>query len=180
MMTVTPRDQMTRISTFGEAQEVLRSADFRNTLTTRRSNAITGFTIGGLVHDEHMQRRRAEMEVFSRASLVDYEFADVVPAIAEALAGGADRLDLIDVMRGGLLRVSARVIGLDDVTSDTRTRQLRDVADRIGEAASVEWTTRDPDEVIAAALAAKEEFLRGLLRAVARSTTRDGGAVRLR
>jgi cytochrome P450 len=157
-----PRERMLWITDYWEASDILRSPSFAANLHSRHSYPIAGESIVTLERDEHLQRRRTELPLFTRSALERYEFENVVPSVREALAGaheGAGTLDLLRVMHTALLRVSAAVIGLDDVTSAGQAQQLRSIAQRVGEAASVEWTTQNADDIVRQALEAKQEFV---------------------
>ena len=157
-----PREHMTWITDYWEAQDILRSESFAPDLHNRHSYPIVGESILTLERDAHLQRRRTELPLFSRPALERYEFEAVVPSIRAAFAGvpeGGGTLDLLRVMHTALLRVSAAVIGLDDVTSPGQAQHLRSIAQRVGEAASAEWTTQDVADIVGQALAAKQEFV---------------------
>jgi cytochrome P450 len=153
---------MTWITGYWEAHEVLRSSDFVADLHNRHSYPVVGESILTLEGDAHLSRRRTELPLFSRAALERYEFECLVPSIRQAFPADhpADvQADLLRVMQTALLRVSAAVIGLDEVTSEERTQQMRGIAQRVGEAASVEWSTRDVTDIVREALEAKREFV---------------------
>jgi len=157
-----PRERMMWITDYWEAQDILRSASFAPDLHNRYSYPIVGESIPTLERDAHLQRRRTELPLFSRPAIERYEFEAVVPSIREAFAGAREgdlTLDLLRVMQTALLRVSAAVIGLDDVTGPDQAQHLRSIAQRVGEAASAEWTTRDVEEIVRQALEAKQEFV---------------------
>lgn len=157
-----PRERMMWITDYWEAQDILRSASFASDLHNRHSYPVVGESILTLERDAHLQRRRKELPLFSRPAIERYEFEAVVPSIREAFAGAREgdlTLDLLRVMQTALLRVSAAVIGLDDVTRPDQAQHLRSIAQRVGEAASAEWTTGDVEEIVRQALEAKQEFV---------------------
>jgi cytochrome P450 len=157
-----PRERMMWITDYCEAQDILRSASFASDLHNRHSYPIVGESILTLERDAHLQRRRTELPLFSRPAIERYEFEAVVPSIREAFAGAREgdlTLHLLRVMQTALLRVSAAVIGLDDVTRPDQAQHLRTIAERVGEAASAEWTTGDVKEIVRQALEAKREFV---------------------
>src|SRR3954470_4149549 len=115
-------DEMEWITDFREADEILKSKQFRNTLHDGPARWIIGDTIGTLHGEAHTYRRRTEMLMFSRPALMSYELGLIRPALREALAAGAGRarVPIQGVMRAALLRVSARIVGLDvESTEDT-------------------------------------------------------------
>ena len=152
---------MTWIRSHAEAQEILLSHDFAASLHDGRSHPVVGDSLLTLVGQAHSERRRTEIVMFSRRSLMEYEFELVTPAVreslAEALASQDGEIDLLAVTHNALLRVSARIVGLDGVDSPEAIRHLTSVAGRLGEGASVEWAN-DPDTVVRNALEAKQEF----------------------
>ncbi|MCW2527777.1 MAG: cytochrome [Pseudonocardiales bacterium] len=155
-------DEMEWIRDFTEADEILKSKQFRNTLHDGPARWIIGDTLGTLHGDTHTYRRRTEMMIFSRQALMSYELELIRPALREGLAGvleetGTASIPIQSVMRGALLRISARIVGLD-VVSDDDTEALRSMSERVGEGTASEWLTEGVDEVVANAVAAKEEF----------------------
>jgi cytochrome P450 len=155
------RGPVTWIRSHAEALEILLSHDFAASLHDGRSQPIVGNSLLSLVGQAHSERRRTEIVMFSRRSLMEYEFDLVAPAVQESLdeavASQDGEIDLLKVTHNALLRVSARVVGLDGVDSPDAVQQLKDLAGALGEGASVEWAT-DPDAIVRTALAAKEEF----------------------
>jgi cytochrome P450 len=162
--TATARADMTWIRSHAEAQEILKSRDFVPTLHKRASYPIVGESLMTLEGADHLTRRRTEIVMFSRPALLEYEFDLVGPAIrssvAELISGGSGpiKVDFLRVIRDALLRVSARIVGLDDVDTMDATDRLLAIAERLSEGASLEWVTDGADRILAAALAAKEEF----------------------
>jgi cytochrome P450 len=150
------------IRDFDEADEILRSKYFRNTLHDGPARWIIGDTLGTLSGDPHTYRRRTEILMFSRPALIGYELELVRPALREHLAAvvgptGAAKIAIQAVMRGALLRISARIVGLDVVT-DEDTDLLRSMSERVGEGTASEWLTEGVDAVVATAIRTKEEF----------------------
>jgi cytochrome P450 len=167
MTTVTQpsRDQMIWIRGHDEAMEILKSTSFTPSLHQRGSAPILKDCLITLHGDEHTRRRRTEIVMFSRPALREYEFSLVVPALRESLAeartghDGAVKVDLLRVMKDALLRVSARVVGLDGVVTMADTDRLRDIAERLGEGAAVEWSTTDTAPILASAMQAKDDLV---------------------
>lgn len=169
MQTRPGHDEMEWITDFREADEILKSKQFRNTLHDGPARWIIGDSIGTLHGDAHTYRRRTEMLMFSRPALMSYELELIRPALREALAvptdepGGRVRVPIQSVMRAALLRVSARIVGLDVETRED-TEALRAVSERVGEGTASEWLTEGVDEVVRRAIEAKEEFRRRFFR----------------
>jgi cytochrome P450 len=163
------QSEMTYVRTHRDCQEVLRSDAFLPSLHYRSSAPLLADVLLTLEGDEHLRRRRNEIVMFSRASLMEYELGIIVPALQASLGitsdglSGQVKVDLLHVMRDALLRVSARIIGLDGVDSAAGTEQLREIAERFGEGASAEWSLEDKDAIVARALAAKSEFITSLV-----------------
>jgi cytochrome P450 len=153
-------DQMEWVTDYREADEILKSKQFRNTLHDGPARWVIGDSIGTLWGDEHTYRRRTEMLMFSRPALMSYELELIRPALRDAFAAAGEnvaRVAIQGVMRGALLRISARVVGLD-VTTAEDTEALRSMSERIGEGTASEWLTEGQDEVVRRAVEAKEEF----------------------
>ncbi|UOY01767.1 cytochrome P450 [Blastococcus sp. PRF04-17] len=155
------RGQVTWIRSHAEALEILLSHDFGASLHEGRSRPVVGNSLLTLVGPAHNERRRSEIVMFSRRSLMEYEFGLVMPAVQESLdeavASPDGEIDLLTVTHNALLRVSARIVGLDGVDSLDAVLRLKELAGPLGEGASVEWAA-DPDAVVRTALAAKQEF----------------------
>jgi cytochrome P450 len=154
---------MVWISDFEEADEILKSKLFYSTLSRGPSAPIMANTLISLHGDEHTYRRRTEILMFSRPALLAYELELVRPALRATLARlvGTDssaKVAIMEVMRFALLRVSARIVGLDGVDTHEVADELRSMAERIGEGNSSDWAVRDLDEIIRDALVAKDEF----------------------
>jgi cytochrome P450 len=151
------------ITDFREADEILKSKQFRNTLHDGPARWIIGDSMGTLHGEAHTYRRRTEMLMFSRPALMSYELELIRPALRDVLAaaaeepGGAVRIPIQSVMRAALLRISGRITGLDVVTPQD-TDALRSMSERIGEGTASEWLTDGVDEVVRRAVEAKEEF----------------------
>jgi cytochrome P450 len=148
------------ITDFREADEILKSKQFRNTLHDGPARWIIGDSIGTLHGEAHTYRRRTEMLMFSRPALMSYELGLIRPALREALAAagtGRARVPIQSVMRAALLRISARIVGLDVETQED-TDALRSMSERVGEGTASEWLTEGRDEVVRRSIEAKEEF----------------------
>jgi len=155
---------MIRVSAYQEVQEVLRSSGFWPSMFVRVSGPLLEGTLMTLSVEEHLKRRRTEVVMFSRAQLMEYELRTVIPALRQqldaAVAGTAalPRVDIMRIMREALLRVTAKVVGIDNLYDPADVEDLRDVADHFGEGSSAEWALEDREAVVAAAVAAKDRF----------------------
>ena len=152
---------MTWIRSHSESQEILLSHDFAASLHDGRSHPVVGESLLTLVGHDHRARRRTEIVMFSRRSLSEYEFDLVTPAVRQSLddavASQHGEIDLLAVTHDALLRVSARVVGLDGVDGPKSIAHLTRLAGALGEGASVEWAD-DPDAVVRTAVEATDEF----------------------
>lgn len=157
---------MTRIDSFVEANEILRSADFGAGRFEEESLPFRGRTLLEVDGPEHRGRRQLERVLVTRQMLDLYSAEIVGPAIERSLAAaerergedGLVRADLADLSHRMFIQVAAAVIGLDDVDTPERTAQLESCMYRLNAAFDVKFSTRQHDEVIAEGLEAKEEF----------------------
>jgi cytochrome P450 len=167
--------QMTLVTRYREVQEVLRSSSFWPSMFVRVSGPLLEGTLMTLDVDEHLRRRRTEVVMFSRAQLMAYELGTVVPALREQLESAfaeqpeAPKIDILHIMREALLRVTAKIVGIDDLDASGGMDELRELAEHFGEGSSAEWTLNDREAVVAASVAAKDRFAeRFFLRSLAR------------
>lgn len=157
------------LTRFNEIDEVLRSRDFVQG-THREAPMFLGDTLMLIDGDAHFERRRMESPLFSRAALAYYERHALQPVItstisdARANAGddGVVRADLVTLTRTMLWRIAAVTTGMDGVEGSAATERFIHQVNAIGEAATVQWSTRPQDEVLAEGLAVRgalvEEF----------------------
>jgi cytochrome P450 len=167
---------MTRIDSYAEIDEVLRSKDFVQG-SHRESGAFFGHTVLLLDGAEHAERRRLEAALFTKAALEHYEHQALAPVVEQQMArlsaehrgpDGLVRADIAPMVRSMLYRIAATTTGIDDVQTPERIERFRSFVERLGESATVEWSTRSHDEVIREGLQIRdrfaEEFLRPSLR----------------
>jgi cytochrome P450 len=157
---------MTMIADYGEIDEILRSADFRQGSHTE---SLPLFRDSLLLLDgpDHRERRRLENTLFDRTALVSYDHEALNPVVermvAEQLAGveagGSVGVDLVPLVRAMLHRIAAVTTGIDGVDTPERTEEFRRFLEDLGAAATVEWSTRDHDEVLAEGLRRRTEFV---------------------
>jgi cytochrome P450 len=161
-----PREEMHWVTAFTEAHDVLRSPAFASSLHDGNSFPIVGDGALLTLHGgEHLERRRAEVPLVARTSLRRYEQDFVIPILRRGLEvdrlarGETVRVDVLRTIQTGLLTVSAQVLGIDGIHGPDEADVLRDIANRVGEGVTAEWTTRPVEDVIGEALRAKQEFV---------------------
>jgi cytochrome P450 len=163
--------QFPRVETFAEIDEILRSADFHQG-SHRESGPVYGGSLVTIDGQEHRQRRRALMTLFSHEALKRNERDALLPAIAHTLdaltcARGQDgfvRADLVPLLRGFLIGVSAGVTGVDDVDDPVRRTRLQALVAKLEAASGVEWSTRHHAEVLEEGILARRELIRDFLQ----------------
>jgi cytochrome P450 len=160
----TPLEEMLWVRSYDEAYAILVSPHFASELHRRISYPIVGESLVTLHGQEHQTRRRTEMALFTHEALRDYEFQAVLKTVREGLDGAVGgvppgqlaRVDLSRLMQTALLNVSVMLVGLDDVAFE----HLRDIARALFEGTTSEFNTRNAQQAIESALAAKAEFAR--------------------
>jgi len=159
---------MTTITDPVEAMEVLRSVDIAAELHNRDSSPLLRGSVLTLTGTTHLERRRIEARLMVRDALAHYEAEVFGPAIRRRLdnlaavprrADGLVRDDLLIFTRMILVELTGRMIGLDGVDSQDGIEALYACAERFGEAASVEWSLLDHNEIVKAGLQASDEFV---------------------
>lgn len=159
--------EMQHFTDHDEVEEILRSEDFRPALHFRDSAPLLEGCVLTLGGDEHLARRRLQRPLFERRALAHYEHDVLSASLGVALdqaarnSGGdaLPRIDLLWLTRMALVPITAAVVGLDGVDTEERIVRLEDISRRLGEGASVEWSTRDHGEVMAEAMEAKDDLL---------------------
>jgi cytochrome P450 len=158
---------MTRITSVEEIEEILRNADIAADLHNRDSFPLLGGTILTLTRADHLERRRAESRIFARDALRYFEDTVLVPSIQRRMdrlaaeqrgADGLVREDLLVFTRMILVQLTATMMGLDGLDDDSEVEALYQYAECFGEAASVEWSVGDHNEILATALEASDVF----------------------
>ncbi|ODU26301.1 MAG: hypothetical protein ABT15_12580 [Pseudonocardia sp. SCN 73-27] len=153
-----------RTATYADGAEVLRSRAF--SVDVYHENAILlGGTLLGSDGDRHRHLKKIEGALFSAAHLAHYELKVLSAVVEDEMAAiaaqrsedGFARADLIPLMRRMTLRISAAVVGLDDI-DDERLSMLTGLIARLGDGILIQWTTRDHAEVMRDAAACKVEF----------------------
>jgi cytochrome P450 len=161
-----PLDQsLPRTTSYEEGVAVLKSAAFSSNIFDENAELLDG-TLLGSDGERHRSLKRVEGALFSSGHLEYYEKSILGRVMVEELetaklgsrnADGAIQVDLIPFVRRMALRISAHVVGLDDVDAEqltTLTGMLGQLADGI----LIQWSTRDHAEVMREALQTKREF----------------------
>lgn len=160
-------EDMPRVTSYEEAEEILRSPAFASVLHARDSAAIVADNVLTLSGEAHRRRRREEGDVVSFRALRGYERDVLSPSLELAFRladdqrgpDGVVRVDLLELARIALVHVTAAVIGLDGVDDEATASELQTIAKQVGEGVSVEWTVGDHRAVIETALAARARFV---------------------
>jgi cytochrome P450 len=161
--------ELEHLETFDEIDEVLRSPKFVQG-QHRQSLMFLGDTILLIDGDAHFARRRMESELFDRTALQYYESYALRPTIDRMMSAlqfrdtpPVCRADLVDITRTALYRISASVTGIDGVDEAESTKTFIDWVNLLGEASTVQWSTRPRDEVIAEGLEVRRRFFERFL-----------------
>jgi cytochrome P450 len=163
--------QFPRVDSYAEIEEVLRSPDFIQG-SHFESKPVFGGSLVVTDGPEHRQRRRTLMAMFSHEALQRNERELLAPAIRHAFehlknsrgADGLVRLDLVALLRGLTIQISASVTGVDGADDPGRRAHLQALVARLEAASGVEWSTRDKDEVMQEGIAAQRELIRDFLQ----------------
>ncbi|WP_197029436.1 cytochrome P450 [Paracoccus pantotrophus] len=163
--------QFAAVWSFAEIQEVMRSPDFHQG-GFQESLMFLGDTILMVDGKTHLDRKMVFAPLFSKEAMAYYEARLLEPTIAEVMAelgaqhgpDGLARTDLVPLIRVMLHRISARIVGVDGVDTPVRTERFRQLLSALVEAAPVEWSTRNKQEVIAEGLATLNALVAEYLR----------------
>jgi len=163
--------QFPRVETFAEIDEILRSPDFHQG-SHFESRPVYGGALVVIDGPEHRARRRALMPLFSHDSLRRNEREWLGPAIdkvfgalrATRSSDGLVHTDLVALLRGFLIGVSAGLTGVDDARQPERRARLQELVSRLEAASAVEWTTRNREEVLHERIVARRELIRDFLQ----------------
>lgn len=157
---------MTKLDTYDEVAEVLRSRSFRQGSHQESQPFFEGslLVLDGI---DHFHRRRLESVLFSREALLYYEKTVLQPAIERAMDEVARQRDgeghaigdLVPLTRRMLLEMTAAITGMDGVDTPEATALFGEHLTALGEGATVEWSTDDHDQVIARVLAVRDQFV---------------------
>ena len=159
--------EMLRITSFVEADEILRSSDFSTGEFEEESLPFRGRTVLELNGEEHRARRKTERPLFER-TMLDWQMREILePAIERNLKeadegrgpDGVVRADLTQLSHRMFLQVAAAFIGLDDIETPERTELLERCMYKLNAAFDVKYATRDHSEVVVEGLDAKKDFI---------------------
>jgi cytochrome P450 len=159
-----------RTCTYDEGASVLRSHEFGSGIFAENWD-ILGDTLLGSDGDRHKHLKRVESRLFSPALLAHYEREILDPVMREDLGhvmaspsdDGVVRADLVALGRRMTLRISARVVGLDDIT-EARIERLTDILGGLADAILIQWSHRSHGEVMREARHHKETFWNEFVR----------------
>lgn len=162
--------QFPKVESYAEIDEILRSPDFRQG-SHFESRPVYGGSLVVIDGPEHRQRRKALMAMFTHEALQRNERQTLAPAIERALialkatrgADGLVRADLVPLLRGFLIGISASVTGVDDADEPVRRKRLQDLVSKLEAASGVEWSTRNHSEVLEEGILARRELIRDFL-----------------
>ena len=163
--------QFPRVDSYAEIDEVLRSPDFIQG-SHFESRPVFG---GSLVVTDgplHRARRRMLMTMFSHEALQRNERETLGPTIAQAFealkatrgSDGLARVDLVSLLRGLTIVISASVTGVDDAQQPERRARLQALVGKLEAASGVEWSTRNHEEVMQEGIVARRELIRDFLQ----------------
>ena len=172
--------QFPRVDSYAEIDEVLRSPDFIQG-SHFESKPVFGGSLVVTDGPEHRQRRKTLMAMFSHQALQRNERELLAPAITHAFealknsrgADGLVRLDLVGLLRGLTIQISASVTGVDGVDGvdgvggvqdPERRARLQALVARLEAASGVEWSTRNKEEVMQEGITARRELIRDFLQ----------------
>ena len=166
-MTTIAFDRIPTITSYSEAEQVLRARDLRVGMSAE-ADPVMRDVLQKLHGDEHFDRRRMESGLFRREFLVRYELDALVPAVRQEIerarlcCRGHDRVraDVLVIARTALTRQTGLLVGLDGVDGPESAERLRVIAERLRNAASVTWSTRNHAEVMREAVEALNELRR--------------------
>lgn len=157
--------EMTWLTSFQDTNEVFRSRHFEQGGGGRRdSGPFVGDTLLSLSGDAHFQRRRIVSMLFRPAMLRRYEAQVFAPAFAEALsrcergAAGLLRGELQRLIRLGLAKVSATLVGIDGIAGGDAVDRYLHYMDKLAIGVNLEWLERDHATVMAELLVFKAKF----------------------
>ena len=118
------------VTSYEDIAYVLRSQEFVTMIPacghgSQWNTLLTGDSVITLAGDDHFSRRRLLMELFKKGELLEeYEQQYLIPAFEQAVsrmrATGEEEFDLVPFVRELLVRVVARLVGLDGLDDEAR------------------------------------------------------------
>ena len=163
--------QFPRVDSYAEIDEILRSADFDQG-SHFESRPVYGESLVTIDGPVHRQRRRTLMGMFTHEALHRNEREALAPAIERTLQAlkatrgkdGLVRADLVPMLRGFFIGISASVTGVDGADEPVRRARLQALVAKLEAASGVEWSTRDQAEVLEEGILARRELIRDYLQ----------------
>jgi cytochrome P450 len=153
--------EFVRLAAYREVSAVFGSPDFSQAKHPDTA-IIQGGTVVWVDGEEHAARRRMEQAILRPEPLAEYTtiLSDELRArLQEIRALPSPAADLVELMRTSIMFVTARLVGLDGVTTRERARRLRTLTDRIVDGIQAQWSP-DFQATMADALAAKADWCR--------------------
>ncbi len=156
------------LTSFADVDEAFRSRAFVQAGGGHGGSAsVYGHTLLSLSGEDHFERRRLESVLFRNRALATYEADVLVPALRLGLArlaatrgsDGVVRGDLLPLVRSALLRVSARLVGLDGMEDEARLDRLYRLVLKLTAGANVEYAVGDHEAIVREAAEAKAAFV---------------------
>ncbi len=162
--------QFPKAESYAEIDEILRSPDFHQG-SHFESRPVYGGSLVVIDGPDHRKRRKALMTMFTHEALQRNERESLSPAIARTLVAlgrtrgtdGLVRTDLVPMLRGFFIGISASVTGVDDAEDPMRRLRLQGLVAKLEAASGVEWSTRDHAEVLEEGIVARRELIRDFL-----------------
>jgi cytochrome P450 len=146
--------EMTRLCSFAEVNEALRSRRFVHVIGQRDNSPFLAGTLISLSGDTHFERRRIESQLFAPEATARHQNEIFMPAFEEALnrwprnAAGRAAGDLSNALYRALSRLGASVVGFDGVDSEEALQRHMLYTGRIANGVNIEFSERDHREVI--------------------------------
>ncbi len=179
-MTTTPADlelpervaDWVRISDWADMNAVLRSPEVIQGWGREAPYGVPWFIerhLAELDGKEHLERRKMESQLFLPTALTIYEEQDVKPLIAEYVErwraqpqpDGTIRVDMAQEVFKLLLRMAARVAGIDGVDTDEQVAEVQHILDldnRMRTGAMSALTVPEHEAVVQEAYATRQVF----------------------
>ena len=159
----------TRLTSFGEVDEVFRSRDFGqgSHIEGHPSEFLFHGSVVTLGGEEHFERRRMEAAILRKSALaklendllrgaLDLQFESVR---SQRGPDGVARADLLKILRGGLIPMAAEIVGLDGLDSDESIERLRVGLLDISAASGARWSVGPLGDIVSGGVASKRAFV---------------------
>ncbi|GIK82867.1 MAG: hypothetical protein BroJett024_39720 [Alphaproteobacteria bacterium] len=159
-----PAAEMTRLSSFSEVNEALKSRRFIHVVGHRDNAAFLGGSLISLSGDEHFNRRRIAAALFGAEPTARYHRQVFLPALMAALArwpvgaDGRSRGDLAAAVFEALSPLGAAMVGLDGIDSEEARKRHILYTSRIANGVNIEFAERDHQELVGEYLPFLERF----------------------